>query len=87
MRSGAYSGWKRGGLVDQRRQRASASILYSMPYFVIGMPLLVIFAAGLGWFPTSGMLTARRDLRVARSTSSSTSRAISSCRSRPSRSA
>jgi peptide/nickel transport system permease protein len=32
-------------------------ILYSMPYFVIGMPLIIIFAAELGWFPTSGMLT------------------------------
>lgn len=32
-------------------------IIYSMPYFVIGMPLIIIFAAGLGWFPTSGMLT------------------------------
>ena len=31
-----------------------------MPYFVIGMPLIIIFAAGLGWFPTSGM-TRRRD--------------------------
>jgi hypothetical protein len=29
-----------------------------MPYFVIGMPLIIIFAAGLGLFPTSGMLTA-----------------------------
>ena len=28
-----------------------------MPYFVIGMPLILIFASGLGWFPTSGMLT------------------------------
>ena len=28
-----------------------------MPYFLIGMPLIIIFAAGLGWFPTSGMLT------------------------------
>jgi peptide/nickel transport system permease protein len=26
-----------------------------MPYFVIGMPLIIIFATGLGWFPTSGM--------------------------------
>ena len=43
------------------RPTASATalslILYSMPYFVIGMPLIIIFAAGLGWFPTSGMLT------------------------------
>ncbi len=28
-----------------------------MPYFVIGMLLLVVFATGLGWFPTSGMLS------------------------------
>jgi peptide/nickel transport system permease protein len=28
-----------------------------MPYFLIGMGLLVIFATWLGWFPTNGMLT------------------------------
>jgi len=32
-------------------------VLYSTPYFVIGMFLLVIFATALGWFPTNGMLT------------------------------
>ena len=51
---GAYAGWKRGGLVDRVGSGASL-ILYSMPYFVIGMPLIIIFAAGLHWFPTSGM--------------------------------
>jgi len=51
---GAYAGWKRGGIVDRIGSSASL-VLYSMPYFVIGMPLIVIFAAGLGWFPTSGM--------------------------------
>jgi peptide/nickel transport system permease protein len=51
---GAYAGWKRGGIVDRIGSSVSL-ILYSMPYFVIGMPLIVIFAAGLGWFPTSGM--------------------------------
>ena len=51
---GAYAGWKRGGLVDQVGSSISL-ILYSMPYFVIGMPLIVIFGAALGWFPTSGM--------------------------------
>jgi peptide/nickel transport system permease protein len=51
---GAYAGWKRGGVVDRIGSSASL-VLYSMPYFVIGMPLIVIFAAGLGWFPTSGM--------------------------------
>ena len=53
---GAYSGWKRGGAVDYVGNGASL-ILYSMPYFVIGMFMLGIFATGLGWFPTSGMFT------------------------------
>jgi peptide/nickel transport system permease protein len=53
---GAYTGWKRGGKADRVGNGASL-VLYSMPYFVIGMPLIIIFAAGLGWFPTSGMLT------------------------------
>jgi peptide/nickel transport system permease protein len=51
---GAYAGWRRGGVVDRVGTGASL-ILYSMPYFVIGMPLIIIFAAGLRWFPTSGM--------------------------------
>jgi peptide/nickel transport system permease protein len=53
---GAYSGWRRGGPVDYIGNGISL-ILYSMPYFVIGMILLIVFAAGLGWFPTSGMYT------------------------------
>jgi peptide/nickel transport system permease protein len=53
---GAYAGWKRGGKADRIGNGASL-ILYSMPYFVIGMPLIIIFAATLHWFPTSGMLT------------------------------
>ena len=28
----------------------------SLPYFVMGMPLLVVFGTGLRWFPVSGML-------------------------------
>jgi peptide/nickel transport system permease protein len=51
---GAYAGWRRGSAVDRVGTGASL-ILYSMPYFVIGMPLIIIFAAGLHWFPTSGM--------------------------------
>jgi peptide/nickel transport system permease protein len=54
---GAYTGWRRGGRAD-RVGNGFSLILYSMPYFVIGMPLIIIFATGLGWFPTSGMLTA-----------------------------
>ena len=53
---GAYSGWRRGGPIDFVGNGVSL-ILYSMPYFVIGMLLLVVFATGLGWFPTSGMLS------------------------------
>ena len=61
---GAYTGWRRGGAAD-RIGNGLSLILYSMPYFVIGMPLIIIFAAGLGWFPTSGMTSvggASRDL-------------------------
>jgi peptide/nickel transport system permease protein len=53
---GAYSGWKRGGAVDYVGNGLSL-ILYSMPYFLLGMILLVIFGVGLGWFPVSGMFT------------------------------
>ena len=53
---GAYAGWRRGSTTDRVGSGASL-ILYSMPYFVIGMPLIIIFASTLGWFPTSGMLT------------------------------
>lgn len=51
---GAYTGWRRGGAAD-RVGNGISLLLYSMPYFVIGMPLIIIFASGLGWFPTSGM--------------------------------
>lgn len=57
MALGAYAGWKRGGPVDYVGNGISL-VLYSTPYFVLGMFLLVIFASGLGWFPTFGMLTA-----------------------------
>jgi peptide/nickel transport system permease protein len=53
---GAYTGWRRGGAVDFVGNGISL-ILYSMPYFVIGMLLLVVFSTTLGWFPSSGMLT------------------------------
>jgi peptide/nickel transport system permease protein len=53
---GSVAGWNRGGTTD-RVGNGIGLILYSMPYFVIGMPLILIFAVGLGWFPTSGMLS------------------------------
>jgi peptide/nickel transport system permease protein len=54
---GAYSGWKRGGAIDYIGNGISL-VLYSMPYFLLGMGMLLIFATALGWFPTFGMLTA-----------------------------
>ena len=61
---GARSGWKRGGAMDRVGSGVSL-VLYSMPYFVIGMPLIIIFASGLGWFPTSGMTTPGGDKTLA----------------------
>ncbi len=54
---GAYAGWRRGGAVDYGGT-SLALVLYSMPYFWLGMMLLVFFAGTLHWFPTSGMVTA-----------------------------
>ena len=54
---GAYSGWRRGGPIDYVGNGLSL-ILYSTPYFLIGMALLLGFATGVGWFPTYGMMTA-----------------------------
>ncbi|HUP53863.1 MAG TPA: ABC transporter permease [Methylomirabilota bacterium] len=53
---GSYAGWRRGGFVDRVGSGISL-VFYSMPYFVIGMPLILIFASALHIFPTSGMLT------------------------------
>lgn len=53
---GAYSGWRRGGPIDYLGNGLSL-VLYSMPYFLLGMILLVILAVALGWFPVSGMFT------------------------------
>ena len=53
---GAYSGWRRGGPVDYVGNGVSL-ILYSTPYFLLGMLLLLVFGAGLRWLPTFGMLS------------------------------
>jgi peptide/nickel transport system permease protein len=57
---GALAGWKRGSAADYGGTSLSL-ILYSMPYFWLGMLLLVFFAGTLRWFPTSGMVTAGVD--------------------------
>ena len=54
---GAYTGWRRGGPVDYVGNGVSL-ILYSTPYFLLGMAFLLIFATTLRWFPTFGMITA-----------------------------
>ena len=51
---GAYTGWKRGGIIDHIGNAVSL-VLYATPYFLLGMGLLLLFATGLGWFPTFGM--------------------------------
>jgi peptide/nickel transport system permease protein len=56
---GAYSGWKRGGIVDFLGNGISL-VLYATPYFLLGMGMLILFATGLGWFPTFGMATPGR---------------------------
>ena len=63
---GAYAGWRRGGPTDLIGNGISL-VLYSMPYFLLGMILLLIFASTLHWFPTFGMTTigARLDSPVA----------------------
>ena len=54
---GAYSGWRRGGIVDFLGNGISL-LLYATPYFLIGMALLLLFGVELRWFPTFGMATA-----------------------------
>lgn len=53
---GAYAGWRRGGAIDLVGNGVSL-ILYSMPYFLLGMILLLIFSSTLHWFPSFGMTT------------------------------
>jgi peptide/nickel transport system permease protein len=54
---GAFSGWRRGGIVDYLGNGVSL-ILYSTPYFLLGMALLLIFGSWLRLFPVFGMTTA-----------------------------
>lgn len=50
---GIKGGWKHGSLFD-RSSLLGSMALYSMPEFFLGMVLIIVFAAGLGWFPTGG---------------------------------
>jgi peptide/nickel transport system permease protein len=57
---GARAGWKRGTPTDYVGTSVSL-VLYAMPYFWLGMLLLIFFGAFLQWFPTNGMVTPGRD--------------------------
>lgn len=61
---GAYSGWRRGGLIDHIGNGVSL-VLYATPYFLLGMGLLLVFASGLHWFPTFGMSDVGRQYKDA----------------------
>ncbi|RUU03479.1 ABC transporter permease [Mesorhizobium sp. USDA-HM6] len=50
---GLYAGWRRGGVVDHIATGTSLA-LYSTPSFWVGMVLVVIFSASLGWLPGYG---------------------------------
>ena len=51
---GYRAGWKRGSRSDTVATSLSM-FTYSMPEFFIGMVMLGIFAASLGWFPVGGL--------------------------------
>jgi peptide/nickel transport system permease protein len=52
---GIYGGWRRGGKVDNGSMVASM-ILYSMPEYVLGILLLMLFANTFQIFPTRGYI-------------------------------
>ncbi len=54
--SGSYAAWRRG----QKSERALYLIMVvlgEIPAFLVGLVLLIILAAGLGWFPLAGAVT------------------------------
>lgn len=51
---GSYLGWHKGERVDKVGSYVIVS-LRSLPHFVLGLFLLIIFAYWLGWFPVGGM--------------------------------
>jgi peptide/nickel transport system permease protein len=58
---GIVSGWRRGSRFDKNSLVASMTT-YSMPDFWLGMMLLLVFGATLGWFPVGGYETYGADL-------------------------
>jgi len=58
---GIYGGWKRGGAMDMSSMTGSL-VLYSIPEFVLGIMLLLLFSGWLGLFPSGGFESATGDL-------------------------
>lgn len=50
---GIYGGWRRGSATDLTSMTSSL-VLYSIPEFVLGIMLLLLFSGALGWFPSGG---------------------------------
>ncbi len=53
---GIYGAWRRGSAFDLSTLGGSL-VFYAMPEFWLGILLLIGFAATLGWFPISGIVT------------------------------
>lgn len=52
----------RGGRATDRAVSAAALVLYAVPSFYLAYLLIMAFALGLGWLPTSGVTTPGADL-------------------------
>lgn len=55
---GAVAAARRGSWLDHTITAATIGV-YGVPVFWLGQVLLIVLAAGLGWFPVQGMTTAR----------------------------
>lgn len=52
---GTVGGWARRGSFTERGSVVLATIIRGIPSFVLGLMLLWVFSAALGWFPYFGM--------------------------------
>lgn len=51
--SGVWAAWRRGTM-QEKLSTASAMFFYSLPTQFLGMLLILVFVAWLGWFPSGG---------------------------------
>lgn len=58
---GIYGGWRRGSSLDLSAMTTSL-VLYSIPEFVLGIILLLLFSSALGLFPSGGFDSVTGDL-------------------------